>query len=489
MRSGPRSQRPIVHGSPDVVAPVAVVPEHGVGVRRAGRACSATAATAGTGHPGSPRRGHELDAGSTARRPSRATTSPGSQLVGHVRARRCTGRAGRRSPTSGADRYLLDGLTITLPVPEHAAELGCVHRPLDARAAPGRLAVAARRVHRREPPRPHVARAPAALFAGTPGYGEWHGEVWGAHLAWSGNHVLFAERLPDGRRYLQLGELLHPGELVLEPGETYRTPEVVAVHATRGLTAATQRFHRHLRARPSHPSRPARCWSTRGRRSTSTTTSTAAARSPTAPPRSASSASCSTTAGSGRAATTRPGSATGSCRPTSHPDGLGAADRPRQRSRHGVRHLGRAGDGQPRQRPVPRPPRVGAHHRRLRARARPATSSCSTSPEPEAFEHVLGQLDALLARPRHRLREVGHEPRPHRRAAAPMAPRAPTPRRWRSTGCSTSCGPPPRRRDRVAARPVAPASTTRSCAAPSASGPATATTRSSARRSSAARRC
>ncbi len=97
---------------------------------------------------------------------------------------------------------------------------------------------------------------PPLLFAGTPGYGEWHGQVWGAHLAWSGNHGLMAERLPDGRRYLQLGELLHPGEMSLEPGETYRTPEVVAVHGDDGLTAATQQFHRHLRARASHPATP-----------------------------------------------------------------------------------------------------------------------------------------------------------------------------------------------------------------------------------------
>ena len=94
------------------------------------------------------------------------------------------------------------------------------------------------------------------MFAGTPGHGEWQGSVWGFHLAWSANHVIHAERLADGRRTIQLGELLHPGELTLAPGESYRTPDVIAVHADTGLTAATQQFHRHLRARPSHPSSP-----------------------------------------------------------------------------------------------------------------------------------------------------------------------------------------------------------------------------------------
>ncbi len=63
------------------------------------------------------------------------------------------------------------------------------------------------------------------VFAGPSGFGEWTGEVYGVHLAWSGNHTMLAERLADGRRYVQAGELLHPGEVVLEPGESYRTPD------------------------------------------------------------------------------------------------------------------------------------------------------------------------------------------------------------------------------------------------------------------------
>lgn len=77
----------------------------------------------------------------------------------------------------------------------------------------------------------------------------------GVHLAWSGNHSWFGDRLADGRRYLQLGELLHPGEIALEPGERHRTPDVVAVWSDAGLTPATQRFHRRLRQRAAHPTR------------------------------------------------------------------------------------------------------------------------------------------------------------------------------------------------------------------------------------------
>jgi alpha-galactosidase len=94
------------------------------------------------------------------------------------------------------------------------------------------------------------------VFAGQPGFGEWSGEVWGAHLAWSGNHFVAAELLPDGRRSLQLGELLHPGEIALEPGQTYSTPTVLGVYSGTGLTAASQQFHRFARSLPAHPSRP-----------------------------------------------------------------------------------------------------------------------------------------------------------------------------------------------------------------------------------------
>ena len=78
--------------------------------------------------------------------------------------------------------------------------------------------------------------------------------MWGAHLAWSGNHRVLAERLPDGRRYLQLGELLHPGEVVLQPGERYETPEVIATYGV-GLTPASWGFHRS-RALTGDASRP-----------------------------------------------------------------------------------------------------------------------------------------------------------------------------------------------------------------------------------------
>ena len=156
----------------------------------------------------------------------------------------------------GDRRYSLDAMTVSVPVPDHAAELLTL---------PGRWS---REFQPTRTPWPHGSflaenrrgrtshELPPVLFAGTPGFGEWAGEVWGLHVAWSGNHTMLADRLADGRRYLQAGELLHPGEVVLEPGESYTTPRVIGVHSDDGLTPATWGFHRAARALPAHPVTP-----------------------------------------------------------------------------------------------------------------------------------------------------------------------------------------------------------------------------------------
>ncbi len=93
------------------------------------------------------------------------------------------------------------------------------------------------------------------LVAGTPGFGFGHGQVWGVHVAWSGDHRTWAERLPTGEGVLGGGELLGPGEVVLDPGEQYASPWLVAAWSDRGLDGLTDRLHRYVRARPRHPTR------------------------------------------------------------------------------------------------------------------------------------------------------------------------------------------------------------------------------------------
>ncbi len=47
------------------------------------------------------------------------------------------------------------------------------------------------------------------------------GAAYGLHLGWSGNHQIRVEEQFVGRAYAQMGELFLPGELSLEPNESY----------------------------------------------------------------------------------------------------------------------------------------------------------------------------------------------------------------------------------------------------------------------------
>lgn len=244
--------RPMVHGTFDTVAPITVVPEHGSG---------------STGRPGlSGRRG-----GGRSWSP-RFSTQTHSHVGNMLIVDSIDEVAGLALTTNivlddvlrvnvtvenTADRrYSLDGLVVTLPLPEHTSELLTFEgrwsrefHPIRKEWQHGSLLVENRRGRTSH-------EYPPLMFAGQPGFDEWGGEVWGAHVAWSGNHQLFAERLPDGRRYLQGGELLHPGEVVLEPHQTYTTPDLVAVFSPNGLTPATWGFHRAVRNHRAHPTTP-----------------------------------------------------------------------------------------------------------------------------------------------------------------------------------------------------------------------------------------
>jgi alpha-galactosidase len=94
--------------------------------------------------------------------------------------------------------------------------------------------------------------SPLLLVAGTQGFGFRHGEVWGIHLAWSGDASWWAERLPDGSSVLGAAEL---GDVVVAPGDEYATPWVYAAWSDEGLDGLSARLHRFIRARPTHPRR------------------------------------------------------------------------------------------------------------------------------------------------------------------------------------------------------------------------------------------
>lgn len=95
-----------------------------------------------------------------------------------------------------------------------------------------------------------------AVFAGTAGFDEHRGRVWGVHIGWSGDYELVCDSVSDGRRIIQAGELLAPGEVRLESGERYVMPTVYGAFSRHGLNPVSNRFHSFLRSRPTHPRLP-----------------------------------------------------------------------------------------------------------------------------------------------------------------------------------------------------------------------------------------
>jgi alpha-galactosidase len=72
--------------------------------------------------------------------------------------------------------------------------------------------------------------------------------VFGAQLAWSGNHVQSIQWLDDGRYQWQMGEWLAPGEVRLGTGESMETPQMLATCAA-DADGVAQNFHAAIRKR------------------------------------------------------------------------------------------------------------------------------------------------------------------------------------------------------------------------------------------------
>lgn len=87
------------------------------------------------------------------------------------------------------------------------------------------------------------------LLLATADTNESQGEVYGLHLAWSGNHRLRVDSLTDGRVVASMGTLLFPGEIRLAPGESFAAPEIVGAYSADGFSALSRKFHDHVRGK------------------------------------------------------------------------------------------------------------------------------------------------------------------------------------------------------------------------------------------------
>ena len=247
-------RRPVTGGALDSEAPASLVPEHG------------------SGYPGRPGlAGHRSDGTGWAPRFTRVSATADTSHVAIVGRDEVAGleletrvelepsgllHVGATVTNVGDSPYTLGHLELTVPLPAHAVDVITFHGRWCRELHPHRqtLLSGAVDVENRTGRTSH--EHPPLVWAGEHGFGEQHGDVWGIHLAWSGNAHLRLERLPDGRRVATAGELLGPGEIVLDPGAAYSTPPVLGAYSPAGLTDASRAYHRYVRALPAHRTRP-----------------------------------------------------------------------------------------------------------------------------------------------------------------------------------------------------------------------------------------
>ena len=156
--------------------------------------------------------------------------------------------------------YDLASVLLLLPIPVRASEILDFTGRWSRERQPQRTPVhdgSHRRTTRRGRP---GHDASFVTVVGTNGCGFRRGEVWAAHVAWSGDQESLVERLPEGAGVMASalggGELLRAGEVRLSPGQTYESPSVVFAWSNRGLDGLSERLHGHVRDFASHPTTP-----------------------------------------------------------------------------------------------------------------------------------------------------------------------------------------------------------------------------------------
>lgn len=170
---------------------------------------------------------------------------------------------------TGLQPYVVNSLEVVFPLPARAGEVLDFTGRQTAERIPQRHQLGDG-LWLREGRRGHTGHDSATVVvAGEPGFRFGHGDVFGVHVAWSGNTVHRVERLPsnwlqtdDAKRLVPGlttiggGELLLPGEITLAEGETYTTPWVFFAAGRAGLDSLAAQFHRYLRSLPAHPGTP-----------------------------------------------------------------------------------------------------------------------------------------------------------------------------------------------------------------------------------------
>ena len=162
-------------------------------------------------------------------------------------------RASALLTNTGTDSYNLESFTYWLPLPDRAHDVLDFTGRWSRERHPQRNAIRYGLTSRemREGRSGHDYTI--AQLALTDNAGFEQGEVWGLSVAWSGNSIHHIERLATGETSIGAGELLLPGEIFIAAGQSYEVPPVVANYSNQGLDGLSHNYYRWLRSRPQHP--------------------------------------------------------------------------------------------------------------------------------------------------------------------------------------------------------------------------------------------
>ncbi len=152
--------------------------------------------------------------------------------------------------------YVLDGLNVVLPVGPSATEVLDLTGRWSREQHPQRQPLN-QGTWLREYRHGRTGHDSSVLtMVGTGGFSNRRGEVWATHFGYSGNRSTFVEKTPAAPAMLGSGQLFSPGEWELASGESYRTPWLYGAYSTAGIDGVTEVFHEWIRERPTHPRRP-----------------------------------------------------------------------------------------------------------------------------------------------------------------------------------------------------------------------------------------
>lgn len=163
-------------------------------------------------------------------------------------------RARAELTNNDAETYEMRELSVVFPAPNNATEIADFTGIWTKERVPQRRDFTIG-THLRENRKGHPGADSAYLLsAGTADFNFEQGKIWGLHSAFSGGHLMWAERMYTGVKVLGGSELLHPGEVILAEDESYASPWIFGAYGN-GQDNQARYFHRYLRARNNHPQR------------------------------------------------------------------------------------------------------------------------------------------------------------------------------------------------------------------------------------------